>query len=309
MEEGESAKTTDRTKLIELLDYCRENKGKINHVVVYRIDRFSRQQYDYVVLAAQLKKYGATIKSATEPIADDSTGKLMEHILSAFAQFDNDVRAERTVAGMKAALESGQWTFGVPIGYCRKVDVAGRDSIEPDPVGGRLVRQAFELYATGLHKKAEVLRKLIVAGLRTRGGKKLTPQTFQQLLRKPIYAGLLSFSWGIDGVKGDFEPLLSTELFDRVQSVLDGRALTITPHNRNHRDFPLRRFAACAGCGTPITASWSKGRGQRYAYYRCRKSGCLAIKMPKDQFEREFAEYLDGLRPKPEYVRLFREIV
>src|SRR5262249_814168 len=141
-EEGESAKTTERTKLIELLDYCRENKGKINHVVVYRLDRFPRQQYDYVVLAAQLKKYEATIKRATEPIGDDSTGNLMEHILSAFAQFDNDVRAERTVAGMKAALESGQWTFGVPIGY-RKVDAASRDSIEPDPVSGPLVRQAF----------------------------------------------------------------------------------------------------------------------------------------------------------------------
>jgi len=108
VEQGESAKTTDRTKLLELLDYWRERKGDIKHVVVYRIDRFSREQYDYIVLAAQLKKYGVTLKSATEPISDDSTGKLMENILSAFAQFDNDVRAERTVAGMRAALEAGQ---------------------------------------------------------------------------------------------------------------------------------------------------------------------------------------------------------
>ena len=282
VEEGESAKTKDRTKLIELLDHCRDSKGSIQHVVVYKIDRFSRQLYDHAVLAAQLLKYGVTLKSATEPISNDAAGKLMEHILSDFAQFDNDVRSERTVAGMKAALESGHWTFGAPIGYCRKIDTTGRDSIEPDPIGGPLIRQAFELVATGLHTKAEVLRKLTAAGLRTRRGNRLSLQTFQQLLRKPIYAGILSVpSWGIEGVKGDFEPLLSVEIFDRVHCVLDGRALTVAPHQRNHPDFPLRRFVACAECDTPITASWSKGRVQRYGYYRCRKSACLAIKWLK----------------------------
>jgi DNA invertase Pin-like site-specific DNA recombinase len=85
--------------------YCRDHKERIHHVVVYRVDRFSRQQYDHVVLASQLQRYGVTLKSATEPISDDSTGRLLEKILSSFAQFDNDVRSERTVVGMRAALE------------------------------------------------------------------------------------------------------------------------------------------------------------------------------------------------------------
>ena len=83
----------------------------------------------------------------------------MEHILSAFAQFDNDVRSERTVAGMRAALESGHWTFGTPIGYRRRTEPMGKDIVEPDPTSGPLVKKAFELYATGLHSKSEVLRK------------------------------------------------------------------------------------------------------------------------------------------------------
>ena len=136
VEEGESAKTRDRTRLRELLDYCRDNKGTVHHVVVYRLDRFSRQQYDHVILAAQLKRFGVTLKSATEPISDDSTGKLMENILSSFAQFDNDVRGERTIAGMRAALEEGRWTFGVPLGYRRTVDQRGRATIDEDPQSG-----------------------------------------------------------------------------------------------------------------------------------------------------------------------------
>ncbi len=116
-------------------------------------------------------------------------------------------------------------------------------------------------------------------------------------------------SWGIDRGRGDFEPLISLDTFERVQGVLEGRSLTVTSHERNNPDFPLRRFAMCADCGTPITGSWSKGRNRHYPYYRCRNSQCLCVKVPKDEFERRFVEYLSGLRPKSEYVRLFREIV
>jgi hypothetical protein len=59
------------------------------------------------------------LRSATEPIDDTSTGKLMEGVLAAFAQFDNDVRSDRMRAGMKAALELGRWTCPAPFGYAR----------------------------------------------------------------------------------------------------------------------------------------------------------------------------------------------
>jgi DNA invertase Pin-like site-specific DNA recombinase len=56
-------------------------------------------------------------RSVTEPIDDTSTGKLMEGVLAAFAQFDKDVRSERTRAGMRMALEHGRWMFIPPVGY------------------------------------------------------------------------------------------------------------------------------------------------------------------------------------------------
>ena len=116
-EEGESAKTTDRSQLQALLKYCRTHKGKVHFVVVYNLTRFAREKYDHFALRAHLKSLGISLRSATEPIDDTSTGKLMEGVLAAFAQFDNDVRSDRTRAGMKAALELGRWTFPAPLGY------------------------------------------------------------------------------------------------------------------------------------------------------------------------------------------------
>ncbi len=88
-EQGESAKTTDRTELQRLLNYCRTHKGKVHFVVVYNLTRFAREKYDHFALRALLKSLGISLRSATEPIDDTSTGKLMEGVLAAFAQFDS----------------------------------------------------------------------------------------------------------------------------------------------------------------------------------------------------------------------------
>jgi resolvase-like protein len=70
-------------------------------VIVYNLTRFAREKYDHFALRAHLKSLGIALRSATEPIDDTSTGKLMEGVLAAFAQFDNDVRSDRTRAGMR----------------------------------------------------------------------------------------------------------------------------------------------------------------------------------------------------------------
>ena len=67
-------------------------------------------------LRSHLQSLGISQRSATEPIDDTSTGKLMEGVLAAFAQFDNDERSERTRGGMRASLELGRWVFMAPLG-------------------------------------------------------------------------------------------------------------------------------------------------------------------------------------------------
>src|SRR5213593_4352364 len=168
-EEGESAKTTDRTELQKLLKYCRAHKGKVHFVVVYDLTRFAREKYDHFALRAHLKSLGISLRSSTEPIDDTSTGKLMEGVLAAFAQFDNDVRSDRTRAGMRAALELGRWTFFAPIGYLNAPRWSGKSLVE-DPERAPLVRRAFEQFATGRYTKQQVLDEVTRHGLRTRRG-------------------------------------------------------------------------------------------------------------------------------------------
>lgn len=265
-EEGESAKTTDRTELQKLLQYCRTHKGRVHFVVVYNLTRFAREKYDHFALRAFLKSLGISLRSATEPIDDTSTGKLMEGVLAAFAQFDNDVRSERTRAGMRAALEQGRWTFVPPLGYLNAPKWTGK-SLVPDPDRGVLVTKAFEEFATERFTKEEVLDTVTRLGLRTRSGLVLNPQSFGRMLTNRLYAGFIDLpEFGVSR-RGDFDPLVSEETFRRVQAILQGRLQATGPHKRSRPDFPLKGLVRCAACARPLTASWSKGRNGRYAYY------------------------------------------
>jgi DNA invertase Pin-like site-specific DNA recombinase len=153
-EEGESAKTTDRSQLQNLLTFCRLNKGRVHFVVVFNLTRFARDKYDHFALRSYLQSLGISLRSATEPIDDTSTGKLMEGVLAAFAQFDNDCRSDRTRAGMKAALELGRWVFLAPIGYLNAPRAMGK-SLLHGPRPGRSCGGHSRSTQTAVHEAAD----------------------------------------------------------------------------------------------------------------------------------------------------------
>src|SRR5271170_6286608 len=146
-----------------------------------------------------------------------------------------------------------------------------------------LIEKAFELYSTGAETKANVLRTLNAQGLKTHSGRKITPQTFGRLLRNPIYAGWIEIPRWKVRERGSFRPLVSDELFNRVQGFLSGKRVSVTTHQRSHPDLSLRVFVRCGSCNTPLTGSRSKGRNNRYAYCRCRKPDCRAVNIRREK--------------------------
>ena len=209
---------------------------------------------------------------------------------------------------MQKAASPGAIPIQAPLGY---LNVGTRNSANliPDPVRAPIVQKAFELYAAGAQSRAGVLRTVTALGLTTQSGRSLTPQTFERLLRNQIYSGWIVIpSWGLRE-KGSFEPLVSEDTFHRVQEILDAKRLSVTAHQRNNPDFPLRVFARCGTCGTPLTGSWSKGRKARYAYYRCRNASCRSVNVRRDKLERDFVALLEALTPDRRYMRLFSEVV
>ena len=308
-EEGESAKTADRPELQRLLKYCRTNKGRVHFVVVFNLTRFAREKYDHFALRSHLKSLGISLRSATEPIDDTATGKLMEGVLASFAQFDNDVRSDRTKAGMKAALEIGRWTFLAPLGYINVPKSFGK-SLIPDPDRAPAVRRIFEDFATGQFTQQQLLAQVRRSGLTTRKGLPLSSQAFGTLLQNPLYIGIIDVpDYSVRWKRGDFEPLIDEDVFSRVQAVLSGRVQPTAPRQRSRPDFPLRVFVRCSVCGRGLTGSWSKGRhGGRYPYYHCRPP-CRAVNITKARLEGLFVDELERLQPTPGYMRLLKESV
>lgn len=119
-EEGRSAKTiTGRPVLMEMLAYCKKHKREIGSVIVYRLDRISRQTSDYLIIRKKLAESEVQLISATEPTGDTPTEKFVETMLAGFAQMDNDVRSERAKNGLRARFMSGLSAYA-PLGYINK---------------------------------------------------------------------------------------------------------------------------------------------------------------------------------------------
>ena len=261
VERGESAKFSDRTQLLELIEFCRQNKGKVQALLVWKVDRFARNVGDHFNVKATLTKYGVRIVSVTEPIDGKPEGKLMETILAGFAQFDNDIRAMRTVQGMRRKLQEGIFPWKPPLGY-RSATKSGEKKTEPDqpdqPTFG-LLQKIWQEFATGAYTKAEIGRLMTNRGILTRKSKPISAQSLDNLFRNLYYAGVLVDRWSGEEYQGQHIPLVSKEDFARVQQLIARRNRSV-PHRRHRPDFPLRGLVRCESCRRLMTGSSSRGR-------------------------------------------------
>lgn len=303
IEEGESAKTIDRTELKKLLDFISKKHNEINAIIVYKLDRLARNMVDYTGLVATFGKLGIDIKSATENVDDSPAGKLTKNMIAAIAQFDNDVRSERTKTGMMQAILEGRWCWRAPKGYKQGRSSTGKPLLIPSEDAPFII-EAFNLAATGLHKQTDTAKILKKKGFKQVNEKRLT-----SLLRNPLYAGIIKVDWHPEPINAIHQSLISKEIFFKVQQLLDGKRPTITSNLRNHPDFPLRNFIRCAKCSLKLTGGWSTGRkGIKYAYYHCRTKGC-SLGVTRSVLESKFYEYLKTFQPSEEAIDFFEAIV
>ena len=266
IERGESAKTAERTELQNLFKFCALKKNEINAVISYKIDRISRNTDDYSQIRILLKRYGVEIKSTSEHFEDNPAGRFMENIIANVAQFDNDVRTERWVGGLKQAVLEGRYVWPSPVGYSN-TKINGKANLIQNEKSV-LVKQAFEEAAKEINSINEIRIKMAQLGLAQKDGRPLAKSLFYRILNNEIYTGWIC-KFG-EKVKGCFEPVISEELFKQVQ-----RRINSKKENRNYSlenpDFPLRRFVL-SQTGEKLTGAWSQGRNKKYAYYRFIKS-------------------------------------
>lgn len=310
-EEGESAKTANRPQLQAMINACATEgrRAGVTAVVVFRVDRLARAVEDYAAISSALLKLDIRVRSAGEAFDDTPAGKLVENLLAAVAQFDNDARSARTIEGMKEALRRGRWVWRPPLGYLRTAGDAPMSMII-DPEVAPLIRHGFEAIALRQLTRTEALTEVTNLGLVTRTGGPLRPQVFGELLRKEVYSGRIRKpEWDID-VEGDFEAIIEPELFEAVQDVLQGRTSAARVRERNHPDFPLRRIVRCGQCSSPLTGSWSTGRSRRrYPYYRCPQKNCRGTNIRKERLEELLETRLGEMSLRSEMLDLLGAVV
>ena len=300
-EEGQSAKTTRRDQFQRMLRFCKEPKNGVGHIVVYDLSRFARNMLDQLSTEQELLKDGVRVESVLEPTEDTAVGRWARNMKAVTNQYDNELRSERTIAGMTQAAKLGRFPFKAPLGYLNKGGRRGHN-LMPDPNTAPLITKAFELFATGSFSKTEVLKQMNSLGLKTNKDRPLPMQTFQKILTNPLYAGWVCIpKWGLK-YEGLFEPLVTQRVFDAVQDVLQGRKAVVKAYN--NPEFPLRMFVRCGICGDRITGgfSTSKNKKNKHPYYRCRRSGCSLRNIRRDELEAEFLRLIKRLTPEPKLV-------
>ena len=290
----ESAKTDGRKEFQNMLDFIKKQKGKVSHILVYLLDRFSRTGGGAIKLAQELReKYGVTILAVTQPIDTSNPGGVFQQDMQfLFSKYDNELRKQRAVAGIKEKLERGIWCIKPPMGY----DIVRSNGERKIVVNkeGKLLRRAFEWKAQDMQNE-EILTELRASGL------KIYKQKLSQIFSNPFYCGLIANKM-LNGklVEGNHEKMISKELFLKVNGVRQasgGKYGAI--HQKEIEAIPLKVFMKCPDCGHGYTGYIVKKKN--LWYYKCRTKGCCANKNAAKVNE-QFAAFLKNYEIKEEYL-------
>jgi site-specific DNA recombinase len=260
------------------------------------------------LMLRELRNYGVEVICLEETYdTSDPSAVLLRAIKMAEPEMDNRRRAKNSQMGIRRSLKEGRYTCGAaPIGY--SWDRSGtRPMIKPNE-NACLIREAFELYVTGLYS-IEGVRKLFQGK-----GFNIQKTAFNHMLRNPIYKGnIIVPELGDEeerSVIGIHEAIVSKEFFDKVQDILAkifeknaSRAKKI-----NYRDeLPLRGLLQCPKCHSSWTGSGSKGNGGTYFYYHC-QNGCKE-RIKAEEANLVFSDYLKGFQVHPEVSNLYMKIM
>ena len=258
----ETAKQTGRADFGEMVAFFGQTPG-CRVLLVEKTDRLYRNWKDWVTL----DDLDLEIHFAKENVVlsrdSRSSEKFMHGIKVLMAKNYIDNLSEETRKGMLEKAEQSLWPSCAPLGYCNVEGQNGKRIIEPDPDLASIVARLFERYATGQYSLKELIAAARADGLVFRRTKNRVPKaSIHRILRNPLYVG--DFKWKGKLYRGMHAPLVSRELWDRVQNTLDRRFAT--RHRKVKHNFSFSRLITCRHCGYSLLGEIKKGR---YIYYHC----------------------------------------
>jgi site-specific DNA recombinase len=267
--------------------------GVYELLLVYRVDRLSRNVRQLAQLAEDLDRAGVALRSATEPFDTSSAaGRMMLQMLGVFAEFERTTIVERITAGMERAASQGRWVVGrVPYGYVRE---AKTKLIQPLPAQAEVVRRVFSLYTERQMGAAEIAKRLNAEGHAPATGVPFSARSVIRLLSNPIYTGRIGYKGAT--YPGLHDPIVEREAFDAAQRILAERGDSQALKRGHPSEFLLSGLIRCGRCRRAFVGTSAHGRTKRYRYYTCSTryrygtASCDAERLSGDELEEAVLE-------------------
>jgi len=274
--------------------------GRIDCVVVYKVDRLSRSLMDFAKMVEVFERSHVSFVSVTQHFnTTNSMGRLTLNILLSFAQFEREIIGERIRDKIGASRQRGKWTGGTPIlGY--DVDRSnGSPKLVVNAAEASRVRQIFDLYlelgtllpvVTELERRGWCNKTWTTRDGRMRGGLPFDKCRLYNLLTNVLYVGKVSHKGAL--YTGEHEAIVSDNVFDRVQQQLRRHGRSGAAEGRNRHGAMLRGLLYCRSCRRAMSHTFTTKGNKRYRYYTCTnavkrgRAACPSPSLPAAEIER-----------------------
>jgi len=309
---GFSGGNMDRPALQRLL--ADVEAGKIDAIVVYKVDRLSRSLLDFSRIMETLDGHGCSFVSVTQQFnTTHSMGRLTLNILLSFAQFEREIISERTRDKMGAARRRGKWTGGgMILGY--DLDREARRLVVNESES-RMVREIFTMY----HERRSVLATVEELNRRgvprkswmnksgkTSGGGPWTKSNLTLLLTNVHYLGKVDYQGKI--YDGEHEPIIDTDVWSKTQALLEKNARKDVSRFRGKFTGPLKGLLKCGSCGCSMIHTYTRKGATRYRYYVCQNAtkqgykSCETRSIPAQEIEDFVVDRITSIGSEAELV-------
>ena len=262
--ESKSAKTPGREVFGEMM--TRIERGEANGILAWHPDRLARNSIDggRVIYAVDTRKI-VSLRFPQFWFEPTPQGLFMLQVAFGQSKYYSDNLSENIKRGIRQKLRRGEWINHAPFGYENNPRTR---RIEPHQTNARIVKLAFDEYASKAHSLVSLGVFLADLGVVSKHSTPLARATVKRLLTTRAYLGFVRHKG--EWFPGNFEPLITPELFEKVQKIVVSKE---RPRKRKQKhDFPFTGLFRCAECSSMISAQWTTGKsGGRYRYYRCSK--------------------------------------
>ena len=298
--ESHSAKEAGQRPIFnEIVDEIKV--GKFNGILTWAPDRISRNAGDLgrivdLMDAGMLHE----IRTYGQKFTNSPNEKFLLMILGSQAKLENDNKVENVKRGLRARCEMGLWPCIAPTGYLNSKNTDKRCHVEIDPHRAPIIRKIFEKVAYEKWSGRKVhswLRDDLK--FKTKNGKPLTLGNIYLTLRNHFYYGTFEYPKnGGQWYQGKHEPIISKELFDKVQE-----QMTESNMKGEHKEFAFTKLMTCGLCGSGITADekfkkQKNGNSHRYVYYGCCKfhdKNCKSGYLKEEDLIEQLAGLMDKI--------------